>query len=272
MKSPRTRREPRLTTLLFFALAAVGLYGAVHWLVSRMVYQKSASVPPPAESYGLALRDVWLRPRDGVRIHGWSLAAPEARVATLFLHGNAGNIGHRAPHLREIAAAGSDVLIIDYRGYGGNEGSPSESGLLEDAEAAYDCLAAARKPIVLHGESLGSAVAVELATRRPAAGLVLEAPFTSLRAMAGEVLPVLGPLLLWGFDSKTRIAGLHVPLLVIHGDQDFTVPLQLGRQLYDAAPGPKSFWAVTGAGHNDLIEAAGSAYRDHLRRFYAHLP
>ena len=268
MKSLRARRERRLATLLFCVLGTAAVYGALHWLARRLVYHNSSSVPQPAESYGLGLQDVWLRTRDGVKIHGWSLAAPEARVATLLLHGNAGNIGHRVPHLLEIAAAGSDVLIIDYCGYGGSQGSPSESGVTADAEAAYERLAGAGKPIVLHGESLGSAVAVELAARRPVAGLVLEAPFTSLRAMAGELLPLLGPLLLWGFDSKTRIAGLRVPLLVIHGASDATVPLRLGRELYDAAPGPKSFWTVAGADHNNLLEAAGPAYREHLRAFY----
>jgi fermentation-respiration switch protein FrsA (DUF1100 family) len=190
----------------------------------------------------------------------------------LFLHGNAGNIGQRADHIAEIAAAGSDVLIIDYRGYGRSQGHPSERGLSMDADAAYDYLAAKGKPIVLHGESLGSAVAVELATRHPIAGLILESPFTSLRAEANTVLPVIGPLVVWGFDSKSRIARVHAPLLLIHGDHDQTVPYRLGRELYEAAPGPKTLWTVPGGDHNDLLGVAGPEYRDRLRRFYASLP
>jgi len=83
------------------------------------------------------------------------------------------------------------------------------------------------------------------------------------------VIPLTGPLGVWGFDSKARIAQVHAPLLVIHGDHDQTVPYRLGRQLYEAAPGPKSFWTVAGGDHNDLLEAAGPEYRERLRRFYA---
>jgi pimeloyl-ACP methyl ester carboxylesterase len=255
--------------LLVYGLTGAGVYGAMHWFATRVVYQGSKSVPDLSTADGVALEDVWLRTRDGVKIHGWQARAEGARLATLFLHGNAGNIGHRVPRIKQIVAAGSDVLIIDYRGYGHSQGRPTEHGLSVDAHAAYEYLAALGKPIVLHGESLGTAVAVELATRRPAAGLVLEAPFTSLRGVAGHVLPVLGPLLLWGFDSKSRIAGVHAPLLVIHGDRDDTVPCSLGKELYDAAPGPKSLWTVPGAGHNNILEAAGPEYAERLRRFYS---
>jgi uncharacterized protein len=273
MKSPRdrARKGTLLRTVLLCGLAGAGAYGALHWLASRVVYQGSRSLPDAAAATELGAQDVWLRTADGVEIHGWWVKAEGSRLATLFLHGNAGNIGHRAAHIREIVAAGSDVLIIDYRGYGRSQGRPTERGLSEDASAAWDYLAAQGKPIVIHGESLGSAVAVELATRKPAAGLVLEAPFTSLRAEAGHVVPVLGPLLVWGFDSKARIAGIHLPLLVIHGDRDRTVPCGLGRELYDAAPGPKSFWTVTGADHNDILDAAGAEFRERLRRFYGSL-
>ena len=113
---------------------------------------------------------MWLQAADGVKLHAWWLKAPGSRVATLFLHGNAGNVTHRAGHMLAIAEAGSSVLVIDYRGYGRSEGRPDEAGLYADAEAAYQhLLAAGYTPdrIVLHGESLGTAVAVELASRRP---------------------------------------------------------------------------------------------------------
>ena len=255
--------------MLLYGLTGAGVYWALHWLATRVGYQGSRSVPEATAADGLGAEDVWLRTEDGVAIHGWWVKSEGSRLATLFLHGNAGNIGHRAGHIREIVAAGSDVLIIDYRGYGRSQGRPTERGLKADAGAAWDYLAARGKPIVIHGESLGAAVGVELATRRPAAGLVLEAPFTSLRSEAGYVAPVLGPLLVWGFDSKSRIASLRVPLLVIHGDRDRTVPCRLGRELFDAAPGPKSFWAVRGADHNDILDAAGPEFRERLRRFYA---
>jgi hypothetical protein len=235
------------------------------------VFPYGASVPDPGVHDALGAQDVWLRAEDGTKIHGWWFRAQGSRLVTLYLHGNAGDIGIRANHIHEIVAAGSDLLIIDYRGYGRSQGRPSERGLAMDADAGYAYVAAQGKPIVIHGESIGSAVAVELATRRPAAGLVLEAPFTSLRAEAAHAIPIIGPLLVWGFDSKSRIARVHAPLLVIHGDHDQVVPYRLGRELYEAAPGPKAFWTVEGAGHNDIVEAAGSNYRERLRRFYESL-
>ena len=260
-----------LLRVLFYSLTAAGLVAALHWLAASVIYQGSASIPDPAAANAIGAEDVWLSARDGTKVNAWWLHAEGSHLATLFLHGNAGNLGHRAEHIAEIAAAGSDVLIIDYRGYGRSQGHPSERGLAMDADAAYDFVAAKGKPIVLHGESLGSAVAVELATRRHAAGLVLESPFTSLRAEANTVLPIIGPLVVWGFDSKSRIAHVHVPLLVIHGDHDQTVPYRLGRELYDAAPGPKTLWTVPGGDHNDLLPVAGPEYRERLRRFYATL-
>jgi len=122
--------------------------------------------------------------------------------------------------------------------------------------------------VVIHGESLGSAVAVDLASRRPCAGLVLEAPFTSTRDMASRILPVAGPLLIWSYNSKSKIGQVRAPLLIMHGDRDEVVPFDLGRALYEAAPEPKTFWQIPGAGHNDIIPTAGPAYRERLRSFY----
>ncbi len=113
---------------------------------------------------------MWLSSAGGVRIHGWWAAGREARVTTVFFHGNGGNLSHRVQHISEITAAGSDLLIIDYSGYGRSEGRPSEAGLYADAEAAYEWAAKQGKPVVIHGESLGSAVAVELAARARRSG------------------------------------------------------------------------------------------------------
>jgi len=217
----------------------------------------------------LGAADVWLEAADGVRLHGWWMAPAEARLATLYLHGNAGNITHRAPQAGKITAAGSAVLLLDYRGYGRSQGRPTEKGLYQDAEAGYrHLLSRGFRPerIVLHGESLGTAVAVDLAARLPCAGLILEAPFTSTREIAARILPVLGPLVMHSFDSRAKIAGVRAPLLVIHGDRDEVVPYELGRALFDAANPPKSFFTAAGHGHNDLPETAG--YGERLAEFY----
>ena len=216
-------------------------------------------------------QDRWLRAADGTRLHSWWFPKANARFATLFLHGNAGNVTHRIDHAQAVLLAGSAFLVLDYRGYGKSDGRPSERGLSQDADSAYaelERLGYEPNQIVLQGESLGTAVAVDLATRKRCAGIVLESPLTSLSAMAGAVLPVLGPLLAHGFDTRNRIARVHAPLLVIHGDADEIIPFSQGQAVFRAANEPKSFWRVAGAHHNDLLPTAGPEYAERLRRFY----
>jgi fermentation-respiration switch protein FrsA (DUF1100 family) len=218
--------------------------------------------------------DVWPLTSDTVRLHAWWVAAPEVPFVTLYLHGNAGNVTHRLLQIRELTAAGSSVLMLDYRGYGKSEGSPSERGLYRDADAAYQYLRdrGYRSPqIVLQGESLGPAVAVDLASRNECAGVVLEAAFTSGRDVAGTVLPLVGPLIFRGFDSRHQIAKIRAPILFFHGERDDIIPLKLGRALFNAAAEPKTFLEVPIAGHNDLVETAGEDYRKALHQFYDRL-
>jgi fermentation-respiration switch protein FrsA (DUF1100 family) len=206
-----------------------------------------------------------------VKLHGWWIPAPDSKLVTLHLHGNAGNITYRNLSARNIVAAGSSVLLLDYRGYGKSSGRPGEMGLYRDAEAAYDYLIAQgyeSRQIVLHGESLGSAVAIHLATKRPCGGIVLEAPFTSAKAVAGRVIPLLGSLLVWGFDSLSRIGNVRVPLFIIHGDRDEIIAHDFGQKLFEAAHTPKSFWTISGATHNDLHPAGGSEFPKRLAAFY----
>ena len=163
---------------------------------------------------------------------------------------------------------------MDYRGFGRSEGRPSERGLYRDADAAYDYLIRQGIPaerIVLHGESLGSAVAVDLASRRPFAGVILECPIPSVTVMAGRVVPWLGPLFVYGYDASRKIGRVHAPLLIIHGDDHRRVPIAMGRALFDAANPPKSFWAVPGARHLNIVQVAGPLYVQRLRAFYESL-
>ena len=219
----------------------------------------------------LGAADVSLVASDGVKLHGWWLKNPGARVVTLHLHGNGGNITHRAAHADQMVKAGSAVLLLDYRGYGKSEGKPREAGLYRDADAAYDYLTKngwGADQIVVHGESLGSAVAVDLASRKPCAGVILEAPFTSAKAVAGKVVPYLGGWLIWGFDPKSKIKRVQAPVLIIHGDRDEVIDLTLGQELFEAAPTTKEFWTIHGAGHNDISFVAGARYREKLSEFY----
>jgi fermentation-respiration switch protein FrsA (DUF1100 family) len=256
-------------------IAVAAASGALYFLANRAIYYPSKY---PQGFWDLQSQigasDVWLDTPDGVRLHAWWVRREDSRLVTLFLHGNAGNVTHRIPHIREIVAAGSSILVPDYRGYGKSEGRPTEKGLYTDSETAFRYLLGLgyrRRQIILHGESLGTAVAVELAGRRPCGGLVLEAPFTSGSDVAGSVLPVLGPMLVHSYDSVPRMRWILAPKLFLQGDRDDIVPLRFGQALYAAAQAPKSFWVVEGAGHNNIVETAGSHYREHLESFYATL-
>jgi len=215
--------------------------------------------------------DAWLETSDGVKLHGWWVRRENSRLATLFLHGNGDNISYYTPYIEETIAAGSSVLIIDYRGYGRSAGSPSEQGLYHDSDAGYLYLldqGYRAEQIIIYGQSLGSAVAIDLASRRPCAALILEAPFSSASDVAGSLIPFIGPLLVRSYNSLPKIGGIRVPKLIIHGDRDGTIPLRLGRKPFDAAPGPKTFWIVPGAGHNDIMETDGAEYRRRLSALY----
>jgi uncharacterized protein len=257
------------------AIVAVCVIGLAYYLANRALYYPSKY----PEGYWSTQRvvgasDAWLETSDGVKIHGWWVQREGSRLATLFLHGNAGNITNRAPRIQEITAAGSSVLMLDYRGYGKSSGRPSEQGLYRDSEAGFIyLLGKGYRPdqIIVHGESLGTAVAIDLASRRPCAALILEAPFTSASDVAGTVIPYIGPLLVRSFNSLPKIRWIRVPKLFMHGDRDEVIPLRLGQKLFAAAQGSKTFWLIPGAGHNDILETAGAEYRHRLSAFYQSL-
>ena len=189
----------RVPSYIVWPIVVACAYGLLYFLANRAIYYPTKY---PRGFWDLQSQvgasDVWLNTPDGVRLHAWWVRATARAWSTLFLHGNAGNVTDRIPHMREIVAAGSSILILDYRGYGKSGGRPTEKGLYIDSETALAYLLGLGyrpKQIILHGESLGTAVAIDLAGRRPCAGLILEAPFTSASDVAGTVLPVLGPLL-----------------------------------------------------------------------------
>lgn len=250
-------------------------YGALCFYANRLVYYP-LKYPQGFwdQQAQLNAEDVWIRTADGVRVHAWWVSQKGARFVTLYLHGNAGNVTHRGSRIREITTAGSSVLMLDYRGYGKSMGRPTERGLYADAQAAYEYLVRMGyrlEQIVVHGESIGCAVAIDVASRNACGGVVLEAPFTSAADVAQTVLPVVGPLLIRGFNSARKISRVRAPLLFIQGDRDEIIPLSLGQRLFAAAPAPKTFWLVEGAHHNDILETAGPQFRQRLQGFYQSL-
>jgi hypothetical protein len=223
---------------------------------------------------GLPLEDVWFQGADGARLFGWYIEAQADRPVVLWCHGNAGNIIHRLDNLKLLHQVGLSVFLFDYRGYGRSQGlRPSEPGLYHYAFGAYDYLTRARKirydRIVLFGRSLGAAVAGELATRRPAAALILESSFPSVEAVARYHYGGLPVHWLLGAEFRLidRLPQLSLPKLVIHGDKDDIIPLELGRQVFDAAKPPKDWYVIQGADHNDTYQVGGGAYFRRLAEF-----
>jgi fermentation-respiration switch protein FrsA (DUF1100 family) len=215
--------------------------------------------------------EVRLETDDGVVIRGWYLSHPEATVTLLYLHGNAGNLEDRRALVLALRMCGMNVLAIDYRGYGGSTGQPSEAGLYTDALAAYAWLAQ-RVPatsIIAYGESLGGAVACELAASRPLGGLVLQSTFTSIADMAALSYPWLP--LRWlvhtKFDNLGKLARVTAPKLFIHGRRDEVVPLSMAERLFEAATAPKHQLWLPNARHDDLYTVAADVIYDALRRF-----
>jgi len=226
-----------------------------------------------ARTSGLPLEDVWFRSADGHALFGWYLAAPKMSSVLLWCHGNAGNIIHRLDNLAQLHEAGLSVFLFDYRGYGRSAGRPSESGLYDDALAAYTYLLETRaiqpQRMVIFGRSLGAAVGGDLALRRPVAGLILESAFPSVEAIAKAYVSGLPAhwLLRARFDLAERLRKITIPVLVIHGDNDRVVPFELGRQVFEIANPPKAFYAVPGADHNDLFVVGGRPYYRRMKTF-----
>ncbi|MFQ6015976.1 MAG: alpha/beta hydrolase [Anaerolineae bacterium] len=225
------------------------------------------------ELFGLSVQDIYFSAEDGVKLHGWFAPSPGAPVTLLFCHGNAGNITHRLENVKGLVDLGLNVFIFDYRGYGRSEGTPSEEGLYLDAVTAYDYLLSHDRvnqgKLYLFGRSLGGAVAVELALRRPVAGLIIESAFTSVPDMARAVLPYF-PVHLFvqtRFDSLSKISKVKVPILIIHGTADTVVPFRHGQRLFQAANEPKQFYQIAEANHNDTYIVGGRAYFERMAKF-----
>ncbi len=264
-----------IAALVVLAVILGGGVLAVRMLENRFIFYPEVT---PRKSTtrllgGVRVTDVWMTTEDGVRIHGWKSGDLTASPVILFLHGNAGNITHRADRVSGLVGQGLGVLIIDYRGYGQSEGEPDEEGLYADARAAHDHLVVVEgvspSRIVILGRSLGGAVAVNLATERTVAALIVESSFTSASDMAMEMFGPLPVHLLARsrFDSEDKVGRLAVPKLFMHGDRDDVVPHWMGKKLFDTASGPKEWVELAGADHNDAPLVLGTRYYEIIARF-----
>jgi fermentation-respiration switch protein FrsA (DUF1100 family) len=206
------------------------------------------------------LEEVFITCDDGYTIHGLFTPASENKPTLLIFHGNAGNITHRDFLLRGFNTLGYSALLIDYHGYGKSEGTPSEKNLYRDGKAALEWLRKEknRKPedIVLFGKSLGSGVAIELATQHSFKGLILESAFTSIVSVARSHFPYncfpVSLMLLDTYDNSTKISEIHSPVFIRHGTEDTIIDKREGEKLFEQANMPKELYLIEGADHNNM--------------------
>ena len=258
-------------------VAVLGLFGALYAAAVGMLYVKqremvfnaSPAIHRAAELNLPGFRDATIATRDGERLVALYRPADPGRPTVLYFHGNSGTMPRISRRLRALAAEGFGVLAPTYRGYNGSTGTPTEEGLAEDARASFDWLTrmAPGATVVVYGESLGSGVAVGLATERRFAALVLDAPYTALPDVAAGRYPWVPVHMLMKdrFPSASRIAGIDRPLLILHGDADTVVPFRFGERLYALAASPKRFIRIPGGNHGNNMEAAW----DEVRGFIA---
>jgi len=247
-----------------------GLLTGLYLFQRQLLYHPSTSVPDAVEAGVPEMRPVALPTADGVDLLAWHRPPGPGRKLLIYLHGNAGHIGHRGSKVRPYLDAGHGVLLVSWRGYGGNRGRPSEQGLMHDARAALDfALLTGMRPkdVALYGESLGSGPAVMLAAEsaaagRPVGGVALEAPYTSMADLAQHhyfYVPARY-LLTDKYEAEAHIQRIAAPLLIVHGERDRTVPARFGRTLFDRALEPKQAVWLPAAEHNDLYDhGAGEA-------------
>jgi fermentation-respiration switch protein FrsA (DUF1100 family) len=245
-----------MKSIVLFAVAGYVALVTLMYLAQRsLLYFPDTTRYTPA-AVGLPQAEaVTLTTGDGQQVIVWHVPARGEKPVVLYFQGNAGGLNLRVGRFRELVHDGIGLIALNYRGYGGSTGSPSERGLIADATAAYE-FAAARYPverIALWGESLGTGVAVPLAAERPVARVILESPFTSIADVAAAIywyVPVR-PLIKDPFRSDLRIGEVTAPVLVLHGTQDDIVPMHFGERLYAMIRAPKRFVRLAGAGHND---------------------
>ncbi|HLA40016.1 MAG TPA: alpha/beta hydrolase [Candidatus Glassbacteria bacterium] len=265
-----------ILAVLSVAAVVFALGVLIRLMENRLTFHPMRELEAFPADYGLAAEDVSIVSGPaGDKLHGWYFSASDGNQPVLLIcHGNAGNISHRLDWLAPLVRRGWGALLFDYRGYGRSTGSPSEEGLYQDTEAAYEFLlkqkAVAAERLIVFGRSIGGAPAVRLGVERPCRKLVLEGVFTSGKDMSRSIFGALPGYYFtkYRWDVIGLIGAVRVPVLVIHGTRDRVVPFELGRRLAEA--GNKklvSFWAVDGADHLEGSALAGGRYYDRIADF-----
>lgn len=270
-------RERLIACFVASAFLVLTLFLALRWFEHAVSFQPVRYDAKQGWKQPTEATDVWLTKSDGLKLHGWFFVANRApAIATvIFFHGNGGNISNVGWVGQRLSSRGLNVLLLDYRGYGRSEGDVNgERGLYADADAGYQyvtkTLGVGPESVVLYGQSLGTAVAADLASRRQCAALILESGFSSASDLATTVLPLLPRRLHFlsrnRFESARKLAGVKCPVLITHGDPDDTIPKEHGQRLFAAANEPKKLLIFPGAGHN-VFGSQGNEYLDLIADF-----
>jgi alpha-beta hydrolase superfamily lysophospholipase len=261
--------------ILILAGGYVLVSAIAFFLQARLVYMPDRVEAGTPDDAGMEYRDVFFS-SGGKELHGWFVTSPGARYTMLYCHGNAGNISWRVELIRAFVERGLNVFIFDYRGFGKSGGKPGEKETYEDAHAAWDYLTREEgidgKDIILFGRSLGSAIAIELATTVSPRGIILESPFISMPELAGRAYPLLPARFLcrYRYNSWNRVLEVDCPKLFAHSLDDDLVPYGMGKRLYNRAQRPK-MWTRANGDHNAIYLVPGSRYESVFRDFIASL-
>jgi uncharacterized protein len=261
-----------LTILIAYAIALV----AIRLFESHLIF--FPNYPGRLEGNwhpsNVPIQDVYLTSSDGTKLHAWWIPNDQATFTFLAFHGNASNIANRAPTYEFLHAIPANVFALEYRGYGHSEGTPSQRALYQDADASYQYLVHTKSidphKIIAYGQSLGTAVAADVAAHRPVAAVILEAPFPSASALARKLFWFLPGIELLVHGQLTITANLNkssAPVLIVHCTQDPVIPFQFGQAVYNVAPDPKQFLAIEGQCHEESSLLAPEKYRAALQDF-----
>ncbi|MFH1552884.1 MAG: alpha/beta hydrolase [Candidatus Omnitrophota bacterium] len=256
-----------LWLVVFIALFLI----AVRYIEKRSIYFPMREITATPELVGLPFEEVSFQTSDNKRLNGWFIANSQGKLTLVFCHGNAGNISHRLEKVLILHNLGMNVFVFDYRGYGKSTGVPTEAGLYRDVKAAYDYLRIERKiaegDIVLYGESIGGAVAVNLAQELNVRALITEETFSSIKDMAKIAYPFIPHYVFSSrFDVTSKIRNVACPKLIIHSVDDEIVPFNLGEKLFSEAAQPKTFLRIRGT-HNTAFLDSKKQFIEGIRSF-----
>lgn len=261
--------------ILLITAALILLFIFIRFIEKKSLYYPLKKIEATPRDIGLDYEEVFITTKDSVLISGWYIPSGSPGGTFLFSHGNGGNISHRLEKIKMFNDLHVNVLIFDYRGYGMSKGSPSEEGIYLDAEAVYDYLVNEKKvppqKIIGYGESLGGTVMVDLAVKHEMGGVIIEGSFTSIKDMAKKHFPFI-PAFVYktAFNAQEKIGSVKAPTLHLHSSADEIVPYELGRRLFDSAPGLKEFVPLQG-GHNDSFLISRDLFIEKIDEFISRL-